>query len=64
MLDDFEDDLDVDNEDELMDDQNKAMMAGELNMIKSASSEMLAEGERKMKYAHQGAEVDKYMNLD
>lgn len=64
LLDDFEDDLSVEGEDELMEENNTAKLGAEINMIKSASSEMIAEGERKLKHASKGDEVDQFMNPD
>ena len=64
MLGDFEDDLDIEDENDLMEDNKAAGLGAEINMIKSASSEMIAEGERKMKYASKGDDVDKFMNQD
>ena len=63
-MDDFEDDLDIEGEDELMEENNTAKLGAEINMIKSASSEMIAEGERKMKHAASGDKVDQFMNAD
>lgn len=63
-LDAFEDDLDVEGEDALMEDQNKAKLGAEINLLKSMSSEMLDEGERRLKNAKHGDSVDKYMNSD
>lgn len=64
LMDDFEDDLDIEGEDELMEENNTAKLGAEINMIKSASSEMIAEGERKMKHAAKGDSVDQFMNAD
>lgn len=45
----LEDDLDIEDEDELMEDQNKAKLASEINMVKVMSEEMLADGSKKLK---------------
>ena len=61
---DFEDDLDIENEEELLEDQNKAKLASEINMVKQMSEEMLADGATKLANAKHGDTVDKYMNAD
>ena len=48
-LDGLEDDMDIENEDELMEDQNKAKLASEINMVKVMSEEMLADGTKKLR---------------
>ena len=58
----FEDEFDIENEEELLEDQNNAKLASEINMIKSMSQEMLASGQEKIKNAKHGDTVDKYMN--
>ena len=60
----LEDDLDIEDEDQLMEENNTAKLGAEINMIKSASSEMIAEGERKMKHMAKSPTTDQFMNPD
>ena len=56
--------MDIEDDTELMDEQNKVKLAAEINMVKQISEEMLASGEQRMKQAKTGDAVDKYMNHD
>ena len=56
--------MDIENEEELLEDQNKAKLASEINMVKQISEEMLADGAEKLKNAKHGDGVDKYMNTN
>ena len=56
--------MDIEDDTELMDEQNKVKLAAEINMVKQISEEMLASGEQRMKQAKTGDSVDKYMNHD
>lgn len=41
--------MDIEDDTELMDEQNKVKLAAEINMVKQISEEMLASGEQRMK---------------
>ena len=64
MLNEFEDDLSVEDEADLMEDQNNAKLGAEINLVKQMSSEMLQDGATRMKHAAHGDAVDKFMNKD
>ena len=57
-------DMDIEDDNELMEEQNKVKLAAEINMVKQMSEEMLAGGAERMKAAKSGDAVDKYMNHD
>lgn len=61
-MDDFEDDFDIENENELMEDHDKAKLASEINMVKAISEEFLEEGREKIQHAKHGDAIDKYMD--
>ena len=56
--------MDIEDDNELMDEQNKVKLAAEINMVKVMSEEMLANGEQRMKKAQKGDALDKYMDHD
>ena len=56
--------MDIEDDSELMDEQNKVKLAAEINMVKVMSEEMLSNGEQRMKKAQKGDTLDKYMDHD